>query len=230
MTEVEELLAALMLDLAADAESSKFKGAVSELRERTEGRYGLGRFSGGFEGALDFLADRGIAKIHSYPGVEDYVSIDMSETGQLLFYMLAREETETVGFSMTPQNPLYRIINSYADVGSTWLHDYALAMRNTADDPTVNTAARSESWTGRYTVSEPDKVRIREALIEMRRTIESLPLTNSERSNAIAALDAIESLAEAADPAWALILKILRSPVLGNVTALVALVVSVITA
>jgi hypothetical protein len=62
----------------------------------------------------------------------------------------------------------------------------------------------------------------------MRKQIESMELTNSERSNALAALQAVQALSDAADPAWALIVSILKSPILANVTALVALAVSII--
>ncbi|MEA3018212.1 MAG: hypothetical protein QOI38_2934 [Sphingomonadales bacterium] len=229
MTEQEELIAALILDTAAELESQRFKGSLSLLRERTEGAYSLDKFRGAFEGAVSFLEDRGIAKLHSYPGVEDYISIDMAQTGRMILHLIAQEEPDGSGFSFRTKNPRYRIINSYLDVGSSWLHDYALTMRDDPKGAPPESIIRSESWTGRYTVSESNKVRVCQILAEMRREIEALQLSNSERANALAAVSAIETLAEAPDPAWALILRILRSPILGNVTALAALVVSIIT-
>ena len=222
------MLAALMVDLAANLDGRKFKGSVSLVRERTEGAYDLSRFVGAFEEALSFLEEHGIARTHSYPKVEEYISIDMSTAGHAMFHMLARTDSTNGRFSLNPAEPSYRILNSYDDVGSSWLHDYALSLKDSAPGPSSSGDVHSSSWTGRYVLSEDDKIRVIDALLEMRRRIDELPLTNSERSNALAAVAAAHNLSEAADPAWELVLRILRSPVLANVTALVALAVSII--
>ena len=233
MREVEQVIIALIIDLSKGPGEKKYRGPLKELRAATVGSYGLEKFIGSFDTALDFLIDLGIANVHSYPGVEDYVSVDASSTVQsVLLGRIVKEKVagDADDFSFDPADSelRYPILATYLDVGFSWLHDFALSLKN--ETPAAEQSYASSTWTGRYVVSEESKVRISELLREMRLGIEKTELSNAERSNALSALSAIEALSNAANPAWALILRILQSPALANVAALAALAISLIKA
>lgn len=228
MTEVEQVLVALILEAAEDLESKKYRNPLSHLREDTEGRYALQRHYGAFESAIQFLEDRRLATIHSYPGVEDYISIDLSSTtSRVLMGSMLKESTErSTGFEFSSAAPRHPILASYLDLGASWLHDVALTFRDGGGTP--DAAIRSEAWTGRYSVSDADRARLSELVVQMRQQIETSVVTNAEKSNALAALNALETLSEAPDPPWSIIVRILSSPILANVAALAALAISII--
>jgi hypothetical protein len=228
VTDAEQLLAALIIDEAAQQEDKSYRGPVADLQQRTVGTFSLDAFSGAFQAALDFLEACGIAKIHRYRGVDDYVSINGGDQLDLSLRLLRNESDENV-FTFEG-DPKYKVLDSYLDLGSGWLHDVARALKNdTGDTPQDSSGAiRSDLWTGRYSVPEPKRVEIRVTLKRMREEIEASSFSNVEKANALAAISAIEALEEAPDPAWAIIVRLLQSPVLANLTALAALIVSII--
>ena len=90
-------------------------------------------------------------------------------------------------------------------------------------------SVQSAAWTGRLDLSEARKSEIREKLKEIRQAVEAAQMTNSQRSNAIAVIEAIEKLVETPDPLWPEIMRLLRSPVLSNVTGIASLVLSIVS-
>jgi hypothetical protein len=87
----------------------------------------------------------------------------------------------------------------------------------------------SAAWTGRIDISDAKKDAIRAHLIDIRRAIEAAKLPNSKHANAIAVIEATEKLLETPDPLWPEIMRLLRSPVLGNVLGVAGLVWAIVT-
>ena len=83
-------------------------------------------------------------------------------------------------------------------------------------------------WTGQFNVSEAQRSKLIVVLVNTKSQIDVSHLTNSQKANAHALIDAAKSLSEAPDPPWSLVLRILSSPVLANVAALVAIAVALI--
>lgn len=225
MNEAEQILAALMYNVAAEAGDHHFRGPISTLRQLTEESYGLERFADAFDNALRFWQEREVAYIHSYVGVEPYVSLDGKHTvTESVFHM--QKGNGPFASGEPPEHP---ILVSYFDVGSSWLHDVAIAFRDRdqAASPERKTYD-SSSWTGRYQPTSGQIKEIRDLMVRVRAEVENANLTNAQRSNALALLNSTETLMDAPDPEWSLILSILSSPILANITSLAALVVALI--
>jgi hypothetical protein len=95
----------------------------------------------------------------------------------------------------------------------------------TGDVPvTVNSAA----WTGRFDLSEHQKLEIRRILGEMRIVIETAKLSNSRTANAMALIESAEKLVETPDPLWPEIMRLLRSPTLASVVGIASLAMALV--
>ncbi|MCW3836847.1 hypothetical protein ACFQ1E_11775 [Sphingomonas canadensis] len=87
---------------------------------------------------------------------------------------------------------------------------------------------QSAVWTGRLDISEARKAEIRHKLSEIRRIIEQSRLSNSQRANALAVIEAADILVETPDPLWPEIMRLLRSPVLANLNGVASLVLAIV--
>jgi hypothetical protein len=87
---------------------------------------------------------------------------------------------------------------------------------------------QSAAWTGRLDISEVRKQEIREKLGELRGIIDQARLSNSQRVNAIAVIEATETLIETPDPLWPEIMRLLRSPVLSNLQGAASLILAIL--
>jgi hypothetical protein len=90
-------------------------------------------------------------------------------------------------------------------------------------------SVQSAAWTGRLDLSEARKSEIREKLNDIRQIVDAARMSNSQRANAIAVIEATEKLVETPDPLWPEIMRLLRSPVLSNVTGIASLVLSIVS-
>ena len=223
MTEAEELMAALIICEAEQQQSAHFRGPLSRLQTEVEESFQLQRFAA-FQGGLGFLVDNGLAKIHQHRGVEDYVSVDASPRAARAFL-----EGDVREKSSDP-DPAHRlpILGSYFDLGKNWLYEFARAYTERDDTEASAQVIHSAAWTGNVVVSDEDRLKIRELFSRMHSQIDNSSLTNAEKANALAVLEALEALEGAADPPWVLILQILKSPVLANVAAIAALIVAIV--
>ena len=77
-------------------------------------------------------------------------------------------------------------------------------------------------------ISESERTEFRGYLPQIRDEIEAAQLSQEERADALAALDAVDSLSDAPNPMWQIIAAIMSSPILMNITALVTLAVAVL--
>lgn len=82
----------------------------------------------------------------------------------------------------------------------------------------------SATWTGKFNLSVYQIAQIRSKLTEIRAVVESSKMTNSQRANALAIVQSVEMLIETPDPLWPIIMRLLRSPILGNITGVTGLV------
>ncbi len=218
-----------MLLEAEKSKGQKYQGSISSLRQLTSVQFGLDKFSGAFENALEYLIDQSFLKLHRFQGVDDYVSIDVSgSASRFLKSLLPQYEKNADDFSFEEKNPQFPIIATYLDVGSPWILEFARALGQ--NDDVRTSAVNSAAWTGLYVVSVENTIKIQLLISEMKAEIETLDLDNSAKSNALAAIKALEALTEAPDPPWALIIKILQSPILANITAIAALIVTMVKA
>ena len=231
MTEIEQVIASLILDLAENSSEKKLKTTATSIREQTVGVYRLDGFPGAFEAALDFLIEQKCAKLHQYSGVEDYVSVALPSGIDGTFFHLKVEGglKKDDSFLFENEKSEYPIIASYLDVGSGFIHDLALSFRDNNSSEKKD-LVDSGAWTGRYVVSAVERDKIDRIIQEIRSEISNKKMTNAERSNALAGINAIDKLLEAEDPPWSIIIKILQSPLFANLTALAALAVSIIKA
>ncbi len=216
-----------MLLEAEKSKGQKYQGSIPSLRQLTTVQFGLDQFPGAFENALEYLIEKNFLKLHRFQGVDDYVSIDLSgSASRFLKNLLPQYEKNTDSFSFEEKNPRFPIIATYLDVGGPWLIEFARALGQ--NDDMKAGAVNSAAWTGLYVVSVESTAKIQLLISEMKAEIETLDLDNSAKSNALAAIKALEALTEAPDPPWALIIKILQSPILANITAIAALIVTMV--
>ena len=89
-------------------------------------------------------------------------------------------------------------------------------------------SVQSAAWTGRLDISEARKEQIREKLVQIRRIVEQSRLSNAQRANALAVIEAAEVLVETPDPLWPEIMRLLRSPVLANLNGVASLVLGIV--
>jgi hypothetical protein len=199
-----------MLDMADQLEPKKFRGSISFLRDQTTKFGSLDAIPSAFENALDFLVSQKFAKLHKYEGVDDYVSIDLSDTTKrVLLRILPEFEKNDLAFSMEEKNPKYPIIASYLDVGSAWLYEYASSL---SDETGRESIIQSTSWTGsvdRYKLDEEQTKKVIAKIAELKKTIEASDLTQTEKSQASAFVVAALALAESPAPAWEIVKELL---------------------
>lgn len=135
-------------------------------------------------------------------------------------YILAlTDDLEIQGFITTRQ--------SYQQAGGR-LFQITAAGIDTVEAGTFG-SVNSSDWTGRIDVSQTKLAQIREKIGEIRSFIDVAELSNKQKANALAIVDATEALVDAPDPQWPEILRLLRSPILSNITSLAGLLFSVIT-
>lgn len=90
------------------------------------------------------------------------------------------------------------------------------------------TTLDSAAWTGRYCLSEYQKNEVLRILREMRLAIGVAKLSNSRTANAMALIDAAETLVETPDPLWPEIMRLLRSPTFAGVTGVASLLITLV--
>jgi hypothetical protein len=86
----------------------------------------------------------------------------------------------------------------------------------------------SASWTGRYIVSKEGQNEIFSIFRKIEIEIDNSILTNTDKSNAKALVEAANKLISAPDPQWEILLQILSSTILANFAALAALAIAII--
>jgi hypothetical protein len=86
----------------------------------------------------------------------------------------------------------------------------------------------SAAWTGKFELSAHQVREVRAILAKIRGAIETAKLSNSQKANALALVEAAETLVETPDPLWPEIMRLLRSPILGNVTGVAGLVFALV--
>ena len=225
MNDVEQIIAALIYKEATSRNGSKFRGSVAQLHEATIVRYRLNSFENEFLFALKFWESKDVARFHRYEGVKDHVIIDGSNKMIEAVFDVNRQSK---AMGVKTEDP-YPIINSYFDLGDSWLHDMAIALRDRSEDaPEKNPTVHSSSWTGRYVVSQEERERVCNLLKDLEASVEESELSNTERANAMALVKAAQALTDAPDPFWSVVLQILSSPVLANFTSIAALIVAII--
>ncbi|WP_146051313.1 hypothetical protein [Agrobacterium rosae] len=87
----------------------------------------------------------------------------------------------------------------------------------------------STAWTGRFDLSENQKSELRNILGEMRIIIEKAKLSNVQTANALALIEAAETLVDTPDPLWPEIMRLLRSPTLAGVNGIASLVLGFVS-
>jgi hypothetical protein len=110
--------------------------------------------------------------------------------------------------------------NSNSDSESA-AYELALSLE---EDSSIN----SSNWTGTYSVSREGQQEIIGIFRKIEMEIDNSALSNSDKSNAKALVEAADKLIAAPDPQWDILLKILSSPILANFAALAALAISII--
>ena len=91
-----------------------------------------------------------------------------------------------------------------------------------------NSLIDAANWTGRYSVSSEGQQEIVKIFRKIEMEIDNSALTNSDKSNAKALVEAADKLIAAPDPQWTILLQILSSPMLANFAALAALAIAII--
>ena len=86
----------------------------------------------------------------------------------------------------------------------------------------------SAAWTGRLDISEAKKDEIRQNLVKIRKFVEEARLSNSQRVNALAIIQATATLVETPDPLWPEIMRLLRSPILANLSGVASLILAIV--
>lgn len=95
-------------------------------------------------------------------------------------------------------------------------------------DPVDETVSSDRTLRVKATLSESERAEFVGYLAPMRNEVEGADISQEQRVDALAALDAIEKLSEAPNPLWQVIALILSSPILSNVTAIAALAISIL--
>lgn len=93
---------------------------------------------------------------------------------------------------------------------------------------TLPITADSTAWTGRFDLSENQKVEIRRILKEIKISIELAKLSNARTANAMALIESAEKLIETPDPLWPEIMRLLRSPTLAGITGIASLLIALV--
>ncbi|WP_189338361.1 hypothetical protein [Sphingobium sp. SCG-1] len=128
------------------------------------------------------------------------------------------DDLETSGFIITRQ--FYQIS------GGRLFQATARGVDLVKGDQTIT--VDSAQWTGRHKVSEAQRIAISALLLDLRREIESSKLSNTKKANALALVDAAQTLVDAPDPPWPEVMRLLRSPSLGNILAVAGFIFSIV--
>ncbi|WP_404862105.1 hypothetical protein [Georhizobium sp. MAB10] len=135
-------------------------------------------------------------------------------------YILAlTDDLEAAGLVITRQ--------AYQMAGGK-LFQITAAGYDAVEQGNVSISFDSSAWTGRINLSDSQKAEIQKILGEIRAIVEGSKLSNAQTANAIALIEAAETLIETPDPLWPEILRLLRSPILGNVTGVGSLLMGIV--
>jgi hypothetical protein len=86
----------------------------------------------------------------------------------------------------------------------------------------------STAWTGRINLTEHQKSELLHILGEMRVVVETARLSNVQTANAMALIEAAETLVDTPDPLLPEIMRLIRSPTLQGITGIASLLVGFI--
>ena len=117
-TPEDEIMMALMLEIARSYEDG-FKGSVDGLFEEICGFADLENYRTNFQKALEYAADRRIAKLFEHEGVRTYVTVKEPLAIELLF----RKRDEGLSF-VEEAEWQYPVVGSYLELGEEWLSEY----------------------------------------------------------------------------------------------------------
>lgn len=167
---------------------------------------------------LEYLYERltsGNARYCTIPTIKKSTSIMQSNQ-----YILAlTDDLESRGLVITRQ--------AYQMSGGR-LFQITAAGFDAIEEGTVPASTDSAAWTGRFELSEYQKMEVRRILNEIRTIIEDAKLSNARTANAMALIESAEKLIETPDPLWPEILRLLRSPTLSGISGIAALLMSVV--
>lgn len=238
MPPIEEIYAACMVSYAKSKDGAIFAGPAYLLVKDTYFEFDIPYIEKIFHSACGILEEVGCLKKYSHEGMQAYYRLEpkefanaMDKSGpfDLRNYKMAKDFDSPI--------PEFKFLESYADLGGEFLSDALEAYRDSLDqseegEPEAFSSQEPEidssKWTGVYEVSESKFTEIRSLFVEIAKEIEQSQLSNTQRANAKALMAAAENLIDAPDPHWQLILQILSSPVLANISALAAIAISLI--
>jgi hypothetical protein len=167
---------------------------------------------------LKYLHDRvagGDARYCTIPTIKKHAGVGGSNQ-----YVLAlTDDLETGGYIITRQ--------AYQLAGGR-LFQITAAGIDFVEHGQKTVSVQSAAWTGRLDISEARKAEIRAKLSEISAIIQKSRLSNSQRANAVAVIEAAEKLVETPDPLWPEIMRLLRSPVLSNLNGVASLVLAIV--
>jgi hypothetical protein len=145
------------------------------------------------------------------PTIRKNTGIDASNQ-----YILAlTDDLETSGYIITRQ--------AYQMSGGR-LFQITAAGIDLVDSGKKPDRAESAAWTGKFELSAHQIIQVKKILVQIRDTITAAKLPNARTANALALVEAAERLMDTPDPLWPEIMRLLRSPVLGNIAGVASLV------
>lgn len=168
---------------------------------------------------LEYLYDRlasGNERYCTIPTIKKNTGLDKSNQ-----YLLAlTDDLESAGLIITRQ--------AYQMSGGR-LFQITAAGLDAVENGDMPATFDSTAWTGRFDLSESQKSELRRILTEMRIVIEKAKLSNVQAANAMALIEAAETLVDTPDPLWPEIMRLLRSPTIAGVNGIASLVLSFVS-
>ncbi|MBN8810694.1 MULTISPECIES: hypothetical protein [unclassified Sphingomonas] len=128
------------------------------------------------------------------------------------------DDLETAGLIITRQN--------YRASGQRLLQISARGI-DAVESNSIPVVVDSSRWTGRYNLTVAQREGVHRLLGEIRAEIDGSKLSNTRKANALALISAAETLVEAPDPQWPEVMRLLRSPLLGNIAGVAGLVLAI---
>lgn len=246
--EISQYLSAALVDYAKD-NGRNVSGEIGSFRRQVASYFEWEFDQEKFGLAIDILRKFGIASVTTDVFAGGFVAIDFDEYENFrLGFKSERDKIEELTRnedyarlkSVKSQSfrvlliEEFEIFGRYLLFGRDWLIRAVNAIKERSAGQEISARQEevashdSELWTGRYAVSEVDRLRVIEYIQKIQRDIDRSDLTNAQKSEALALVKAAESLAESPSPAWEIVERILGSPVLANFTSVVALIVAII--
>lgn len=250
MSDISEYVAAAIIEVAS-ANRQGISSEVEEIYYLPAQKYDWQVSKDQIDRALITLQRLGVAELSDNEFAGSFIAI--GRRAFVEFYeraeMEAREyerivleaSDENLGISRAESRRFprlealnnHRILRDYARFGKPWLRAAIEKLRSVPnnDDLVASeiVAIDSRSWTGLYTVSDADRDKIASYILEIKQKIDSSNLSNSQKAEALAIISAAEKLAESPNPWWEMIVKLLSSPILANITSVAALATAIIT-